>query len=182
MAASSDWRVRRAVPERDAARCLEIYAPFVEHTTVSFEEIVPSASEFADRIRAIITSHAWLVIERDGEVGGYAYACTHRTRAAYRWAVDVTVYVDPTHQRSGLGRRLYSALFDQLRPQGFHIACAGINLPNDASVGLHEAMGFEPVGVYRRIGWKHGSWRDVGWWQLELLPTTDHPPAEPHRA
>lgn len=110
---------------------------------------------------------------------GYAYASQHRTRAAYRWAADVTVYLAPSHRGVGAGRRLYAELLERLRRQRFQVACAGVTLPNDASVGLHRAMGFEPVGVYERIGWKGGAWRDVMWLELELAPRTDEPPPEP---
>ena len=116
--------------------------------------------------------------ERDGEVAGYAYASPHHDRAAYRWATDVTVYVASEHQRRGVGRQLYQVLFELLRGQGLYVACAGITLPNEASVGLHEALGFQPVGVYRGVGWKVGEWHDVGWWQLQLLP----PATVPRRA
>ncbi len=174
-----DWIVRDAIPVSDAAACLEIYAPFVRDTFVSFEELVPTLEDFTGRIRAATATHAWLVAERAGQVVGYAYASPHRSRAAYRWAVDVTVYVGPSHHRAGVGRRLYSELLERLRRQRFAVACAGVTLPNEASVGLHRAMGFEPVGVYRRIGWKMGAWRDVSWWQLELTPATAAPPPEP---
>jgi phosphinothricin acetyltransferase len=133
----------------------------------------------AERISRVSATHPWLVEERDGEVVGYAYGSEHRVRAAYRWAVEVTVYVDQAHHREGVGRRLYEALLDRLRVQGFRMAFAGITLPNDASVGLHEALGFQPVGVYSRIGWKAGAWQDVGWWQLDLAPGSNGPPAEP---
>jgi phosphinothricin acetyltransferase len=119
------------------------------------------------------------VAERDGRVTGFAYASPHRARAAYRWAADVTVYVDAAHQRLGIGRTLYESLFELLRRQGLRILCAGVTLPNDASVALHEAFGFVHVGVYRDIGWKDGSWRDVGWWQLDLGAPAGDPPPEP---
>ncbi len=124
-------------------------------------------------------THPWLVAERGGELLGYAYACRHRERPAYRWSTDVSVYVDEGHWRQGVARRLYASLFEHLRRQGFRAACAGITLPNVASVALHECLGFAPVGVYRRIGWKAGAWRDVGWWQLELSMEDHEPPAEP---
>jgi len=104
----------------------------------------------------------------DGAVAGYAYGSPHRTRAAYASSCDVAVYVDPAHSRQGLGRALYAELLPMLADRGFHAAFAGIALPNDASVGLHEAMGFTPVGIYREVGWKMGGWRDVGWWQRLL--------------
>jgi L-amino acid N-acyltransferase YncA len=134
----------------------------------SFEEVAPDASEMARRIERLSATHAWLVFERDGAVAGYAYACPHRERAAYRWAADVSVYVDPAHRRTGVGRALYLELLGILREQGKRVATAGITLPNDASVALHESLGFELVGVFRGIGWKGGSWRDVGWWQLDF--------------
>jgi L-amino acid N-acyltransferase YncA len=174
-----DGIVRDAIADRDAAACLEIYAPFVRDTSVSFEERVPTVEEFRDRIRSTTATHPWLVLEVEGRIVGYAYASPHRARAAYRWAADVTVYVAPSCRRAGAGRRLYAELLERLRRQGFGVACAGIALPNEASVGLHRAMGFEPVGVYKRIGWKAGAWHDVAWWQLELSPATDAAPPEP---
>jgi len=173
------WLVRDALPDADAQACLDIYAPFVRDTVVSFEEVVPTVGEFRDRIWATITTHIWLVLEVDGRVVGYAYASQHRARASYRWAVDVTVYIGPAHRGIGAGRRLYGELFERLRRRGFQTACAGVTLPNPASVGLHRAMGFEPVGIYRRIGWKAGSWHDVMWLQLELSPALGSAPAEP---
>jgi phosphinothricin acetyltransferase len=171
--------VRDAVPGADAAACLEIYGPYVRDSVVSFEEEVPTREAFAERMRAFAATHAWLVLEGENGIAGFAYGSPHRSRAAYRWAADVTVYVAPHRQRSGIGRRLYSALLERLAAQGYQVACAGITLPNDASVGLHRALGFEPVGVYRRIGWKAGAWHDVGWWQCELVAAGSGRPPEP---
>jgi L-amino acid N-acyltransferase YncA len=173
--------VRPADPARDAAACAAIYAPYVRESAVSFEEEIPTVEEFAARIARTAATHPWLVCERDGAVAGFAYGARHRERAAYRWSADVSVYVDPAHRRRGIGRELYEALLAQLRAQRFQVACAGITLPNVASVGLHQSFGFEPVGIYRGIGWKAGAWRDVGWWQLRLLPPADddRPPPEP---
>lgn len=168
--------IRGADAQRDAAACAAIYAPHVEDGPTSFEERPPDAVELAGRIE---DSHAWLVADEGGEVVGFAYACPHRSRPAYRWSVDVSVYVAAGHRGEGHGRRLYEALFAELRERGFRVVCAGITLPNEASVALHEALGFEPVGVYRGIGWKAGAWRDVGWWQLGLSPGAEDPPAEP---
>jgi phosphinothricin acetyltransferase len=162
--------IRPANAARDAIACAAIYAPFVRESAVSFEEAVPDADTVAARIVRLSATHAWLVEERDGRVVGFAYGSPHRERAAYRWACEVSVYIDAEHRGRGIGRALYEELFARLRAQRFHVACAGITLPNDASVGLHESLGFEPVGVYRGIGWKAGAWRDVGWWQLRLLP------------
>lgn len=143
----------------------------------SFEERAPTAEEFVRRIERTARTHPWLVAEDGEAVIGFAYGCPHRERAAYRWAADVSVYVAPEHHRRGVGRALYGSLLPLLVRQGLHVACAGITLPNDASVALHESFGFTPVGVYRRIGFKRGKWWDVGWWELELRePET---PAEP---
>ena len=173
--------VRHADPARDAAACVAIYAPYVADSCVSFEEVAPTVEQFAAHIAATGERYPWLVVEDadDGAIVGYAYAAQHRARAAYRWAVDVGIYVDPARQRAGAGRLLYASLIGLLRRQRLHAACAGITLPNDASIGLHRALGFEHVGTYRSIGWKAGAWRDVAWWQLRLAPDAgDGPPAE----
>jgi phosphinothricin acetyltransferase len=175
--------IRDADSRRDAAACAEIYTPYVRETPISLEEHAPTVHEIRTRIETTTRTHPWLVAEDGTELIGYAYATRHRERACYRWATDVTVYVAPRSQRRGVGRALYEALFEALENQGFRIACAGITLPNPASVGLHEALGFRPVGVYRKIGWKFGAWHDVGWWQLELAAGADEPqePGPPPR-
>jgi phosphinothricin acetyltransferase len=175
-----ELRIRDADPARDAGACVEIYAPHVEGSPVSFEERAPDAGEMTARIERYGASHAWLVAEREGEVVGYAYATAFNQRPAYRWSASVSVYVAGEARGSGVGRALYEALFERLRGRGFRMACAGITLPNEASVGLHESLGFEQTGLNREIGWKQGAWRDVGWFQLELSPASDGPPPEPH--
>jgi phosphinothricin acetyltransferase len=164
-------RIRQANSETDAEAIATIYAPFVNDTVISFEDVAPTAAEMATRIERLTRTHAWLVAEDGGEILGYAYGCPHRERAAYRWATEVSVYVDPRHQRRGAGSALYGALLELLAERGYRIALAGIALPNDPSVALHEACGFKPVGVYRKIGFKLGSWWDVGWWQCHLGPS-----------
>ena len=172
--------IRPADPDRDAASCAAIYAPYVLDGPVSFEQAAPDARQMAERIVRLAATHPWLVCERDGAIAGFAYGAPHRERAAYRWAADVSVYVAPAHQGQDVGRALYEALFERLRAQRIQVLCAGITLQNPASVGLHEALGFELVGVYRGIGWKAGAWRDVGWWQLRLAPPAqDGAPPEP---
>jgi phosphinothricin acetyltransferase len=168
--------LRDADPQRDAQACAEIYATYVERSVATFEERSPTAGEMAVRIA---TAHAWLVAEVGGVVVGYAYGSRHRERAAYRWAADVAVYLDAGHRGVGIGRALYEALIERLRGLGLWTLCAGITQPNPASNRLHEALGFVPVGIYRRIGWKAGAWHDVGWWQLDLRPGEPGPPAEP---
>jgi phosphinothricin acetyltransferase len=159
--------IRAADPSSDAARCAQIYRPFVTDSWVSFELDPPSPDEMTRRIEHYAASHGWLVAERDGQVVGYAYGSPHRERAAYASSCDVAVYVDPGAARGGVGRALYGALLPLLA-RTFHAAFAGIALPNAASIGLHEAFGFTPVGIYREVGWKMGGWRDVGWWQRLL--------------
>jgi len=171
--------IRSADPHRDAAACAAIYEPHVAAGATSFEEVPPSAAELSERIASTTATHPWLVAECDGEIAGYAYACPHRARAAYRWAADVSVYVSAMQRGRGCGRALYGELLERLRRQRFQVACAGITLPNEASVGLHEALGFERTGINREIGWKEGAWRDVGWFQLELVPAGYAPPPEP---
>jgi L-amino acid N-acyltransferase YncA len=171
--------IRHADPARDGAACAAIYAPFVRDTVISLEEVPPSMAEMAQRIERISLTHPWLVAEDAGTVVGFAYATPHRERVSYRWATDVSVYVDAGHHRRGIGRTLYRELFGLLIRQGLCVACAGVTLPNEASVALHESFGFQPVGIYRRIGWKAGAWRDVGWWQLALVAPHPGVPAEP---
>jgi L-amino acid N-acyltransferase YncA len=169
--------IRGAVPA-DASGCAEIYAPYVTDTVITFETVPPDAVEMAARITTAVDSHAWLVLLDAGRIAGYAHGSPYRARAAYRWSCEVSVYLELGRRRTGAGRMLYDALFTRLVERGFCTAVAGMTLPNDASVGLHRAMGFEPVGTYRRIGWKHGAWHDVAWTQRSLGRAGD-PPAEP---
>ena len=136
-------------------------------TWVSFELDPPDEAEMGRRIADYGTSHCWLVAEIDGKTAGYAYGSPHRTRAAYANSCDVAVYVDPAFGRRGIGRALYGALLDRLAAS-CHAAFAGVALPNEASIALHEAMGFTYLGTYREVGWKMGAWRDVAWYQRLL--------------
>jgi phosphinothricin acetyltransferase len=160
--------VIRLATSEDAAAIARAYRPIVQSTAISFETDPPDTEEMERRVLATLPEFPWLVYEVGGDVAGYVYASRHRTRAAYAWSVDVSVYIDPVHRRNGVGRGLYTSLFAILTAQGFFTAYAGVTLPNAASVGLHEAMGFTPVGVYRNVGYKLGAWHDVGWWQLPL--------------
>jgi len=162
----------------DAARIREIYAPFCEGTTISFETEAPTVEEISFRIEKVLSRYPWLVWEVGDEVAGYAYASQHRERSAYRWSVDVAIYLDPRFRGQGGGRALYEELFRRLREQGYFSAFAGIALPNDASIGLHRAVGFTLVGTYHEVGHKFGQWLDVEWYELALQPKPDNP-AEP---
>jgi L-amino acid N-acyltransferase YncA len=172
----------RLATERDAEQVATIYAPNVTDKIVSFELEPPTAEEMRRRIEVTLERYPWLVCERHGRVLGYAYAGAHGSRAAYRWSVEVSVYVHEGAHRKGVGRALYTSLFAVLKLQGFYNAYAGATLPNPASVGLHEAMGFRPVGVYRGVGYKMGAWHDVGWWHLSLRERVANPdpPADLH--
>ena len=168
--------IRLATPD-DAPAVRAIYAPFCEATShVSFEVEAPTVEEMRRRIENTLARHPWLIAEDAGPILGYVYAGPHRERAAYRWSVDVSVYIGEGRRRSGIGRGLYRSLFEVLRLQGFVTAFAGATLPNEGSVGLHRAMGFEEVGVYRRVGFKSGAWYDVVWWHLLLRDPPDDPP------
>jgi L-amino acid N-acyltransferase YncA len=171
----SSSAVIRLATEGDAEQIAAVYAPNVTDTVISFETEAPSADEMRRRIGATLKRYPWLVCERQGRVLGYAYAGAHGSRAAYRWSVDVSVYVREGAHRRGVGRALYTSLFAALDLQGFYNAYAGATLPNPASVRLHEAMGFRPVGVYRGVGYKMGAWHDVVWWHLPLRERVANP-------
>jgi phosphinothricin acetyltransferase len=153
----------RSATRDDAPALLEIYRPFIEYKAVSFETDVPSVEEFAARIDKSLKGWAWLVAETHGQIAGYAYGGQHRERAAYRWSVETSVYLHPDFRRQGIASQLYARLFDVLAAQGYCNAYAGITLPNDASMRFHQSMGFEWIGVFKRVGWKFGQWHDVAW-------------------
>lgn len=165
----------RPASEDDAAAVARIYRPIVEDTHVSFETTPPSTVEMAERIRATQPALPWLVCEDGDRVVGYAYASPRSDRPAYRWSVDVSVYVAADRRREGIARGLYRSLLGLLRLGGRYTAYAVIALPNPASVGFHEAVGFERAGLYRRVGHKGGEWRDVGHWELVLRDREGRP-------
>jgi phosphinothricin acetyltransferase len=173
-------RVRAATPA-DAAAIAEIYRPYVEASYISFETEPPEADEIARRVASAGDRYPWLAAEDEaGKLAGYAYACAFRPRAAYRFAVETSVYVrDGSHGR-GIGAALYAPLLEGLDRQGFTQAIAAISLPNPASVALHERFGFRRAGVYAGVGWKAGRWHDVGLWQRALAVAAE-PPVEPRR-
>lgn len=160
--------ILRSATRADAQAIAAIYNPHVTGTIVTFEEAPVGADEMARRIAEIGTRYPWVVCEVDGVVAGYAYGSSWKSRSAYRYAAETTVYVADGHLGTGVGRRLYGALLDQLRARGFHVALGCIALPNDASVALHERLGFQQVAEFPAVGWKLGRWIDVGYWQLRL--------------
>jgi phosphinothricin acetyltransferase len=190
----------RLATTSDAAAIAEIYAPYCDATVISFEETAPTPEEMQRRIAAIGATRPWIVLEdsacgaseaqsgrasasgggaprasENARVIGYAYASAHHERAAYRWSVSTAIYIGRDHHRRGAGRALYTTLFEVLAHLGYRQATAGITLPNPASVGLHAAFGFAPVGVYRQIGFKMEGWHDVGWFQAEIQSGPERP-------
>ena len=170
-------KIRVAILE-DAAACAAIYAPFVLNTRVTFEEEPPGPDEMAERLRKVLTTHPWLVLDHEGAAVGYAYGSVNRERRAYRWGADTTVYLGEGQRGLGHGRRIYEALLAILKAQRFVTAYAGIALPNMGSVRLHESLGYRPVALYPGAGFKSGGWHDVGWWALDLNERQT-PPLEP---
>jgi phosphinothricin acetyltransferase len=160
----------------DAQRIAEIYAPAVLERVTSFELVAPSAEEMGSRLGRVLAHYPWLVCELDGKVVGYAYASTHNERAAYRWSVDVAVYVGAEVHRRGVGTALYASLFEVLALQNIRNVYAGITLPNAASEGMHSRAGFRLVGTYHHVGYKFGAWHDVAWFERTILPTVVNPP------
>ena len=167
----------RLATSADGPALAEIYRPAVADCATSFELEPPDGAEMARRVAKCMERSPWLVCERDGRVAGYAYGGMHRERAAYQWSVEVSAYVHRDFHKQGIGRALYTSLFAALAVQQYRNAYAGITLPNDASVALHKAVGFTPIGVYGSIGYKMGAWHDVAWFERELAPRVVDPPA-----
>jgi phosphinothricin acetyltransferase len=165
----------RLATANDGAAVADIYRPYVESTVITFEVVPPDGDEITKRMSHVMPRLPWLVCERDRKIVGYAYASPHRERVAYQWSADTAVYVSAAAHRTGVGRELYGFLFPLLVRLGYVNAYAGITLPNENSVGLHESFGFKPVGVYRHVGYKFAAWYDVGWWSLDLQPLPPSP-------
>lgn len=168
--------IRLATPA-DASEIHAIYAPVVRDTAISFEWEVPTVAEMEERIAKVMSFRPWLVWREAGEIGGYAYASVFRERLAYQWSTEVSVYMHPDYQGRGFGKRLYLALFDVLRLQGFCRAIAGATLPNEATERLHLSLGFKEFGRLPAAGYKFGQWHDVVFWHLPLceLPPVAKP-------
>jgi phosphinothricin acetyltransferase len=173
----------RVAAERDAVAVCGIYSPIVKETAISFEYRPPTVEEMRERIGETLERYPFLVFEDGGKVVGYAYATAHRKRDAYRWAAETSVFVDPGHRRSGVGRALYKALLHILRAQGYCHAFAVITVPNPPSIAFHESLGFSRLATFRNVGFKLGFWRDTGWWHLLLQELPDAPaPPKPFAA
>jgi phosphinothricin acetyltransferase len=168
----------RLAREADAEAVLGIYRPIVEASHISFELEPPSTGEMVRRIRDYGALAPYLVCVENRSMLGFAYASPFRPRRAYRFSVETSVYVAESGRRRGVARALYRALLAALREQGFVTAVAGIALPNEASVALHQSLGFERAAMLPSIGFKHGRWHSVGWWSLALRPPPN-PPSEP---
>jgi phosphinothricin acetyltransferase len=172
--AVADILIRDAT-STDAAACAAIYGHYVETSVATFELDPPSVVDVAGRIADCRESHAWLVAEDAGQVVGFAYGTRFAERAAYRWASEVSVYLDPDVRRGGIGTALYDVLLPRLTERGFQVLTARIAQPNEASDALHARYGFERVGLLRRIGFKLGAWVDVAIMELELAPPALNP-------
>lgn len=172
-------RLVRMAVEADGDACAAIYAPYVAETAISFETAAPDATGMSDRITGTLARTPWVVVEVDGVVRGYAYASRFRERPAYAWTAETTVYVDRGFHGRGLGRLAMEAVLQVLRTQGFHLALAGITLPNDGSVALHRALGFRQAGAFDEVGWKDGAWWGVDFYALTLSGTDTPTPVRP---
>ena len=158
----------RLINEADAQAVLTIYKYYVDHTIISFEYEVPSLEEYLQRINVNTEKYPWLVCLNNNKIIGFAYGSTHRYRTAYQWSPESTIYIAPDFHTRGIGRILYKTLFEILKLQGYYNVFAGVALPNQKSVGFHQAMGFEEIGIFKKVGYKHGNWHDTHWFQLSL--------------
>ena len=158
----------RLAKKEDAVAILDIYAPYIKNTSITFETEVPSVASFAERIENYLKNYPWLVCEINGKIAGYAYGSKYRERTAYQWSIECSVYVDEKYWKHGVAKALYTALFEILKQQGFMNVYAVINLPNEKSVAFHERLGFIHFADFENVGYKLGKWKTVGWWQRQL--------------
>lgn len=165
----------RLANKNDAGGILSIYAPYITGTSFTFEAEVPSIRSFAERITTYLINWPWLVCEIDGRVAGYAYGSKYRERVGYQWCVECSVYIHDDFQGKGIAKKLYIALFEILKLQGYRNVYAVVNLPNDRSVKLHESCGFKWFANYENVGYKLGKWKTVGWWQLIINEYNEEP-------
>lgn len=162
---NNNYKISLAKRE-DVNSMLNIYAPFILNTAVSFESTIPSEIEFWARVKKVLAEAPWLVCKNNNNVIAYAYASEHRSRAAYQWSRELSVYVHKDWSRKGIAMALYHSLIELLKLQGYRNTFIGITLPNIASVKFHEKMGYQSVGIYHKVGFKNGQYHDVGWWEM----------------
>ncbi len=156
----------RAATFSDAESIAVIYNHYILNTFITFEEIAISAADMTERIREVHAANLpWIVAEEAGQIAGYAYAGKWKTRSAYRYTVEISVYLAPDRHQNGLGSELYAELFTQMKTRGIHCVIGGIALPNAASIALHEKFGMSKIGHFNEVGFKRGQWIDVGYWQ-----------------
>jgi phosphinothricin acetyltransferase len=158
----------RLIKETDTQAVLDIYKYYVENTIISFEYEAPAFEEYKQRIKTNVENYPWLVCLHNDKIIGYAYGSTHRYRTAYQWSPESTIYLAPDFQTRGIGRILYETLFELLKLQGYYNVFAGVALPNEKSLGFHRALGFEEIGIFKNVGYKHGNWHHTHWFQLTL--------------
>ncbi|MBS1552641.1 MAG: N-acetyltransferase [Bacteroidetes bacterium] len=158
----------RLINESDAQSVLDIYTPYVLNTIISFEYEVPALDEFIQRITTVTADYPWLVCLYGSKIIGYTYAGKYKSRTAYQWSPESTIYMSPEFHHRGIARILYETLFSLLRLQGYYNVYACIGLPNEESTGFHKAMGFQEIGIFRNVGYKLGNWHDTHWFQLKL--------------
>jgi len=156
----------RLAERLDVPGILEIYAPFILHTAVTFEEIVPDEESYWKRIQEIMIELPFLVCEIEGRVAGYAYASGYRSRASYRWTKEVSVYVHPDFHRKKVAHALYTSLHELVRYQGIANLLAIITMPNESSVAFHEHFGYVKCAEFSKVGYKLNQWQNVGWFEL----------------
>lgn len=172
----NDKYVIRLITEKDADKVLSVYTHFVNNTIVSFEYEAPTKDEYAQRIIANTQKYPWLVCLLNDEIVGFAHGSTHRYRTAYQWSPESTIYLAPDVHTKGIGRILYETLFLLLKLQGYYTVFAGVSLPNEKSIGFHRALGFEEIGIFKNVGYKHGNWHHTHWFQLDLAKHIINPP------
>lgn len=165
----------RLIQDTDSQGVLAVYKPYIENTAITFEYDVPESAAFLERIKNVTAGYPWLVCLENNEVIGYAYASKYRDRVAYQWAAESAIYLKEGAHRKGIARILYEALFQILRLQGYTNLYAIITLPNVKSVGFHQAMGFQEIGIFRNVGYKMNKWHDVIWFEKQLTAHLDNP-------
>ncbi|OYU96208.1 MAG: N-acetyltransferase [Bacteroidetes bacterium B1(2017)] len=165
----------KLITEPDIEEVLAIYTQYVLHTSITFEHTVPSFEEYAQRVNTNTQKYPWLIAKQGTNIVGFAYCSTHRYREAYQWSPESTIYMAPNFQGKGIGKLLYSTLFELLKMQGFVNVFAGVVIPNPKSIALHKSCGFEEIGIFKKIGYKQGTWHDTFWFQLALAEHTQNP-------